>query len=370
MKSAVDFFSNQIRLTNFSAKSGKGNIKAKGVVAVDKLVPGGVDISVEAENFRAANTPQYNAVINLDSRIQGDLTQPKISGRLDFVSGFIELQNFGEKSVEKVELDTLEDNEPTISYYDSLALDMNVTFNRRFYIRNQRYLDLEVELEGELDLVKEQEQDLELFGSINLPSGYARPFGKRFNLQEGSVTFSGGPTNPQLSVRTQYKPPQAQENVIIWYIIEGTVENPRFKYESEPPMELENIISYTLFGQPFYALDSWKQVVANSGSGNTTAADVALDVLLDRVEALATQKLGIDVVRIADSRAGGEIGTSITTGWYLNPKVFFAIQNVITGSTPDTGFLLEYLLREDLKLIIRQGEGMSQGVDIKWNYDY
>ncbi len=369
IQSEVDFFANQIRLTNFSAKSGKGNMTAQGVLAIDNLVPGGFDISVGATNFRAANTPQYNAVVNLDARVQGGLTQPRVSGSLDFVSGFLEMQNFGEKSVEKVELDSLEDNGPTVSYYDSLALDMDVSFDRRFYIRNQRYLDMEVELAGTLDLVKERGEDLELFGSMTAPGGYARPFGKQFDLEEGSLTFSGAPANPQLAIRTRYEPPQTQENVIIWYVIEGTVEDPQFKYESEPQMELENIISYTLFGQPFYALDSWKQVVASSGS-NTTAADVAFDVLLDRVEALATQKLGIDVVRIDNSRAGGETGTSITTGWYLNPKVFFAIQNMITGSTPDTGFLLEYMLRKDLKLIIRQGEGMSQGVDLKWNYDY
>jgi autotransporter translocation and assembly factor TamB len=246
---------------------------------------------------------------------------------------------------------------------------MDVGFNRRFFIRNERYLEMELELDGVLDLVKKSGSDLELFGDMSAPNGYARPFGKRFNLEEGVVTFSGNPENPQLQIRTKYEPPQTQEDIVIWYIIEGTVEKPEFRYESQPPMELENIISYTLFGQPFYALDSWKQVVASSGS-NTTAADVALDVLLDRVEALATQRLGIDVVKIDNTRSGGETGTSITTGWYLNPKVFFAIQNVITGSTPDTGFLLEYMLREDLKLILRQGNDIRQGVDLKWNYDY
>jgi len=97
---------------------------------------------------------------------------------------------------------------------------------------------------------------------------------------------------------------------------------------------------------------------------------VALDVLLDRVEALATQKLGIDVVKIDNTQVGGETGTSITTGWYINPKVFFAIQNVITGSSPDTSFLLEYMLRKNLKLILQQGNDIRQGVDVRWNYDY
>lgn len=365
----MKFDPNQLRITNFSAKSGKGSLKASGKIALEKLVPGDLDLTVRAQNFRAANTSQYNAIINLDAKAEGSFTQPKVTGSLDFLSGFLQLQNFGEKSVETIELDSLEDDGPEVNIYDSLALDMDVGFDRRFFIRNQRYLEMEIELAGLLDLVKGSGGDLQLFGTITTPNGYARPFGKEFDLQEGSVTFSGPPDNPELMVRTRYEPPQTQEDIIIWYIIEGTVEKPKFKYESQPPMELENIISYTLFGQPFYALDSWKQVVASSGS-NTTAADVALDVLLDRVEALATQKLGIDIVKIDNTNTAGETGTTITTGWYLNPKVFFAIQNVITGSTPDTGFLLEYMLRKDLKLIIRQGNDIRQGVDLKWNYDY
>jgi autotransporter translocation and assembly factor TamB len=367
--SAINFSPNQIRVSKFSAQSGGGDIQVNGTVGMEELIPGSMDIKVDAQNFRAANTSDYNAVVNLDARAQGTVTSPDISGSLDFLSGFVRLDNFGEKSVETVQLDSEDRETSSFSVYDSLALDMDVGFNRRFFIRNERYLEMELELEGALDLVKKSGSDLELFGDMSAPNGYARPFGKRFDLEEGVVTFSGNPENPQLRIRTKYKPPQTQEDIVIWYIIEGTVEDPRFRYESQPPMELENIISYTLFGQPFYALDSWKQVVASSGS-NTTAADVALDVLLDRVEALATKRLGIDVVKINNTRSGGETGTSITTGWYLNPKVFFAIQNVITGSTPDTGFMLEYLLREDLKLILRQGNNIHQGVDIRWNYDY
>jgi autotransporter translocation and assembly factor TamB len=369
INSTINFTPNQVRLSKFSAQSGGGDIQAKGTIGLQKLIPGDIDIEVNAQNFRAANTSEYNAVINLDARTQGTVTNPDVSGSLDFVSGFIKLDNFGEKSVESVQLDSDNERTSSVSVYDSLALDMDVGFNRRFFIRNERYLEMELELDGTLDLIKKSGSDLELFGDMRAPNGYARPFGKRFNLEEGVVTFSGNPENPQLQIRTKYKPPQTQEDIVIWYIVEGTVEDPQFRYESQPPMELENIISYTLFGQPFYALDSWKQVVASSGS-NTTAADVALDVLLDRVEALATQRLGIDVVKIDNTRSGGETGTSITTGWYLNPKVFFAIQNVITGSTPDTGFLLEYMLREDLKLILRQGNNIRQGVDIRWNYDY
>jgi len=369
MQSTINFKPNKLEIANFSARSGKGDMSASGIVAIKELVPGDMDVDIKASNFRVANTSNYNAVISMDAKVGGSFTKPQISGKLNVISGFLELQNFGEKSVENIQLDSTEETGLNFSVYDSLSLDMDVAFNRRFYIRNKKYLEMQIELDGSLDLLKKSGRDLQLFGSINTADGYARPFGKEFKLEEGQVTFSGDPTNPQLMVRTKYEPPQTQQDIVIWYIIEGTVENPKFKYESQPPMELENIISYTLFGQPFYALDSWKQVVANSGS-NTTAADVALDVLLDRVETLATKKLGIDVVKIDNNRSNGENGTSITTGWYLNPKVFFAIQNVISGSTPDTSFELEYMLQKNLKIIIRQGNGIQQGVDLKWNYDY
>ncbi len=369
--SLVLFEPGVIRLSEFRAESGRGYVDARGTLELARLLPGEMNFSIEARNFRAANTANYSAIIDMDTRVAGTFTRPDIAGELTLVNGFVELSNFGEKSVENVELDdTLATETDTVSVYDSLSIGMNVSFGRGFYIRNQQYLEMEIELEGEVDLQKKENEELQMFGSLNTAGGYAEPLGKRFELEEGAIAFAGPPANPELNIRTLYEPPQPEEEVKIWYIIEGTVENPQFRYESQPDMELENIISYTLFGQPFYALDSWKQVVASSGSGNTTAADIALEVLMDRVETLATQRLGIDVVRIDNIRVGNENGTAITTGWYLNPRVFFAIQNIITGSAPDTSFLLEYLLSEDLKLIISQGNDSRQGIDLRWKFDY
>ncbi|TYP92125.1 Autotransporter translocation and assembly factor TamB [Fodinibius salinus] len=368
ISSKVLFRSDEIQLQSFSAKSGKGKLTAKGMVEFAEMVPGNINLDVNASNFRAANSKKYSAAINLDSRVRGTVTKPKVSGNLSFVDGFVRLDNFGEKSVETVSLDSTKE-EPRVSVYDSLSLDMNVSFNRRFFIRNERYLEMEAKLDGSVELLKEPGSKLQLFGTINTPEGYALPFGKRFKLQEGAVTFTGNPKNPNLMIRTRYEPPQTKEDIIIWYIIEGTVEKPKFKYESQPQMELDNIISYTIFGQPYYALNSWKQAVAGSGSNNA-AANIAIDVLLDRVEALATRKLGIDVVKIDNTQTAGDNGTAITTGWYISPKVFFAIQNVITGSRPDTSFLLEYELKKNLKLLLRQGNGIREGIDIKWDYDY
>lgn len=363
------FSPDRFAVNNFRARSGSGSMNMNGTVDFQDLVPGDMNINLGARNFRIANTSQLNAAINLDSKIVGSFTNPEISGSLSVLNGFVQLDNFGEKSVESVQLDDSVEPETSMSVYDSLSLDVDVAFNRRFFIRNQRYLEMEVEMDGSVDMLKDPGGDLQMFGTLETVNGYARPLGKRFELEEGVVSFTGNPENPDLRIRTLFEPIQPEEEIMIWYIIEGNVEEPQFKYESSPPMELEDILCYTLFGQPCYALESWKRAVASSGS-NSAATDLALDIFMDRIESLATQRLGIDVVRIDNTHAGGETGTSITTGWYINPKVFFAVQNVITGSTPDTGFLLEYLLQKNLKLIISQGSDARQGVDLKWNYDY
>jgi autotransporter translocation and assembly factor TamB len=368
IKAGIDFKPDLITVTDFSARSG-GSLNMNGSIAFEELVPGDINLSMRARNFRVANTSEYNAAIDLNTKITGSFSRPDVSGNLTILNGFVQLDNFGEKSVEDIQLDTTEQAGYEMAMYDSLSMDMDIAFNRRFFIRNQRYLELEVELDGSVDMLKEAGSDLQMFGSLEAVNGYARPLGKRFELEEGIVTFSGDPTNPNLNIRTIFEPPRPEEEVKIWYVIEGSVEDPQFKYESSPPMELEDILCYTLFGQPCFALESWKQAIASTGS-NAGATGLALELFSDRIETLASQSLGIDVVKIENTSVGGEAGTSITTGWYINPKVFFAIQNVISGSSPDTSFLLEYMLLENLKLIISQGNDARQGVDIKWNYDY
>ncbi len=365
--SRVSFSSDIVNLQQFSVRSGPGRIRASGTVAIENLEPGDIDISIRGTQFQAVNTQVYKAIVDLESNITGTIEQPQLRGSLSFLNGFVFLENFGERAVEDVVLEEEEESEP-IDFYDNMDIEVSVAFTRQFFIRNRQYLDMEIELDGQVDLLKQSGGDLQMFGQLEGVRGYARPLGKNFEVDEATVTFSGQVENPELNIRTVYEPPQASTDVQIFYIIEGTAQDPEFRFDSEPQMELQDIFSYTIFGKPFYELDSWEQAVAGSGGG-PSATDVALDVLLDRVEMLASQRLGIDVVQIDNSRTSSDSNTSILTGWYLNRKTFFALVNEIS-TTPKTLFILEYMLRDNLELIITQGDDSRQGVDLRWKLDY
>lgn len=368
ISSSINLTPEALQLESFSMSSGPGRLTANGSVELADMEPGDLGIDLQANQFRVFNTADMNAIVDMRSRLEGSVESPELTGSLQFRSGFVNLENFGEQAVEDVQLE--DDPDPMeIVFYDAMSVEMSVEFDRQFFIQNRQYLDMEIELAGAIDMVKQPGSDLELFGTIEGIRGYARPLGRDFDLEEATVTFSGPISNPELNIRTLFNPPQSQEEISIWYIIEGDVEDPEFRFESEPFLELQDIISYTLFGQPFYALESWQQAVSGGGSG-TSAADVALELLLDRVELLAAQQLGIDVVEIETDRSGSESSTIIKTGWYLNNKTFFAVLNEISGTSPNTLFQLEYMIRQNLQLIMTQGDDSREGIDLRWEYDY
>lgn len=367
MNANVLFEPERITFEQFTVRSGPGRLRASGDIEVIDLQPGRLNLNITANQFRAANTPQFSALINMQSSLVGTIDDPKLQGNLTFLNALINLQNFGDRAVETVTLEEEAEAEET-DIYNRLAMEMSIDFGRQFMIRNRQYLDMEFVMGGVLDLVKQKDEDLQLFGSLEGIRGFARPLGKNFQMDEAAISFAGPMKNPDLNVRTSYEPPQAA-GVRILYIIEGSLGDPEFRFDSEPELELQDIISYTLFGKPFYELESWEQVVAGSGS-SPSASDYALDVLLDRVEMLASQRLGIDVVQIDNSRSGSGNSTSIKTGWYLNQRTFFAILNEVGGARPKTLFILEYLLKENLELIITQGDDTREGVDLRWHLDY
>lgn len=311
------------------------------------------------------NIKRFNGVLDGVLKVVGSCDQPKFIGHLTVTDGTVELSNFGRKSFENVVIDTAGLTD-LIDRYHSLRIDVQLNIKDDFYIRNTRFLPLKIKVNGPLELVKKSGQNVTLNGQLKAVSGFVSPFGKHFNLIEGTLHFAGSFYNPKIYFKSLYEPRRAKQEVKIWYIIKGFMEEPQFKFEGDPVMKPKNILSYTLFSEPFYQLDSVEQGLVRAVVTHTTA-ERTTEVLVNRMEKIATQKLSVDVVRIDNTTA--ESGTVVTTGWYLNPKVFFAIQNVIAGR-PKVDVYLEYYLTQNLTLILSQDNDYGQGIDLEWEYDY
>lgn len=203
-----------------------------------------------------------------------------------------------------------------------------------------------------------------VFGTMGTRQGHLSQLGKRFALETGELVFHGDPMNPALDIRTAYvlRPPN---DITIRYKIGGSVAEPTFGYESEPQMELQDMVSYTLFNRPFNALMSWEQSMTNEGSLGT----MAMDLLADRVGEFAAGTLGLDVVQIDNSRSSGNSGMTIKAGSFVNDRLFIAILQEF-GGTSDSQVIMEYALRQNLNVVLTGSDRRKSGIDIQWTYDY
>lgn len=366
------FEPHKINIKELNASSNGGNFTASGNIDLKGYESSSFGLTFKANKFRVMNARNYKAVISMNTKLEGTVTHPVLNGDLTVDNGVVYLDNFGSKSVEEIQLKKTKPNPISgIALYDSLKMDVKLNINRNFWLRNRTSPEMALELNGNVEATKNPRDSLQIFGEFGTNQGYATQFGKRFDLQTGKVTFSGDPTNPALDIKSLYKLRQPND-ISIYYMITGTVQNPIFNYSSDPSMDLKNIISYTLFGRPFNALLSWEQTVSGSSSTSEAAKSALMNLLLDRVENLATERLGIDVIQIDNSGQSTGNGTTIKIGKYITDRIFLAVLQQLGGSNQSSQVILEYYLYKNLGLILTQSEGQDSktGIDVLWHYDY
>lgn len=362
----------KVLLDSLVMESGEGRLMATGDIDLEGITPSALNLDIEASNFLIIYNDEAEVAVDATADLQGTVSTPEIVGDILVNEGFYFAPEFGDRDIESVELeiDQVAEMDPT---YDSLALDINVTFDDDFILKNRLYLTQEVKkLQGELSMTKSPGRRLSVNGTIWSEEGFARPLGKQFELEEARYTFVGNPGNPEVFSIFMYQPPttrrRTEQGIQIYYLIEGTLEDTKYVFESEPELDQRDIIAYILFGKPYYSLNSVQQSLTSVGN-DETVDDEALQLLVTRAEALATQQLGVDLVEVSTFRQGTSRGTAIQTGWYINERTFFRIINEI-GSNPKILFVLEYLVNQNLDLIITQGNDRRQGVDLQWIFDY
>lgn len=368
MQMNVEMTPGRIILEELSAQSA-GSLSGRGEITLEGLMPDRLDLRFRATNFRAFNTDDMDVFAGMDISMTGTMDEPFLEGDILWERGTIFLDDFGDREVEEVVLYEEKAPEPEgPELFDRLALELKFSVDRNAFVRNRRDPEINLALRGEIDIVKEAFGEVQLFGDMGVTSGHVTTFNKRFQLDRGDVTFSGDPMDPMLDIRTRYEPRQQYEDIRIYYIIGGTLSDPEFEYESEPEMELQDIISYTLFGRPFHALAGWEQTMSGRSDGSM-ATNLAVDIMLDRIETLAADRLGIDVIEIENSRRGSG-GTSIKAGKFVSDRLFIAFLQELGGTEDGRQVMVEYLLRRNLELIITAGDDYRSGVDIMWRYDY
>ena len=203
-----------------------------------------------------------------------------------------------------------------------------------------------------------------LTGRIDLKGGTLDVQGKRFEIERGTVTFTGGdPANPTVSALARWDAPAGYA---VYASFTGTAQKGNLTLRAEPPLSQDEIVNLILFGTP--------EGSVSSGGGGTAAGAVGLagGTAAKGLNRAMSDLTNLDIqARIDTSTGTARPELMIPVTKRLSARVTRAIGEPTPGMSPDRTFLtLELRLKRNWALSALLGDRGASALDLIWRKHY
>ncbi|HWP08362.1 MAG TPA: translocation/assembly module TamB domain-containing protein [Polyangiaceae bacterium] len=200
-------------------------------------------------------------------------------------------------------------------------------------------------------------------GRIDLKGGTLDVSGKRFEIESGSVTFTGGdPSNPTISALARWNSPAGY---VVSASYTGTATKGKLTLTAEPSLSQDEIVNLILFGTP---------EGANASGGDTAseAVGVAGGTAARGINRAISDLTHLDIqARVDTSTGAARPELMIPVSPRVSARVTRAIGDPPPGSSPDRTFLtLELRLKRDWALSALLGDRGASALDLIWRKHY
>ena len=239
------------------------------------------------------------------------------------------------------------DNEIKKDFFaKNIALDLKIISKEIKYITK----NIELKLDADLQIKKEFEEDLRIFGRVSNINGVFSQLGKTYKIENSNLQFRGLETiNPILDIKANTK----IDNVEIFIDITGSMENPRLNLKSNPSMNSKDILSYLIFGTKF----------SNSSMNEQNKEAQASLFILNELSKDYVKELGIDILHFDYDPKTQYIET--TVGKKIGEKNQIIIKNKATNG--ELIFLRELTKLWNLELGLME---KTQSIDLIYKKRY
>ena len=373
----------RIRLSELVVHSGEGQLAGKGAIALNQYQIGDIDLTFDAQRFRVIDTREYRAALSGQVRCFGSLEQPQVTGDLTVIDTTLrpdlallkdgpavpdptitvvksaeELLPPSRKAVEEKGKNGEDRGVAHPGFYEKLAVAVGISIPRNTWVH---MTEGSIELMGQVQARKAPQDELVLDGTVETVRGWIAVQGRKFQLEKGVVTFTGGaPIDPSLDIVARYTLPDYLVDVEIG----GSGTSPTVAFRSEPALEQADILSLLVFGKPANALSDQQKTTLQSQAVQALAGTVASDLRQALAEKLGIENLELDV---GDNPSQSKVGI----GKYIAPGVFVSTsQQLGGGNAQGRGVTIEYQLNDAWQLKASTTARGNNGVDILWKKRY
>lgn len=335
-----------------------GRIRLSGGIGITTLTKPSFALKLVAKDARVIDNSTGNLFVSANVTTQGPFDSVDVKGFVHVLRGVLyipasggkTLVGAGDPSLYAV-LDTnnanMRDLFPNQSpLIGNLRMNVSLMVDRDVFVRSPE-ANVEVYTDNPLRIgVNRAKQTLLLDGVLLSDRGEYRFQSRRFQIQQGSATFTNTPDlNPILQVTGEYNVQlPSREAIAIRIIISGTLNQPKISLESDaqPPISQTDLLSYLAFGQTSSSLlQQGGGSGLTSGGGNVVGAGAAfaakqvaaaaLGAATNQAASEAARSLGADFLDItpADVSLDAESflrATQIEFGKYVQVNTFLQLQ--------------------------------------------
>ena len=311
-----------------SPEQGKGDIKVAGYVDFSKLdnPKFNVDVSLKEAyfNYFLENT---RVVVTSDNIEISGRDTISVSGTALVKRGIVEL-DFEESEKNLLLSKSTRQTPPYIQYL------LNVQIPDNFFVRsNAAFNTFDVELSGNVRILQDPMELLEMYGELNIIKGkYFIQF-EDFDIKSGSINFVNPKEYPELNLTAQ----KQKFNYLFDLTVSGPINNPVKEMHTknletnDEIYEIKDQMALLFFGVRFQEL---------SGLGQSAflhkGEDVLAQTLINQFETEARHFTGLDRIRITTQETDQNYGgitenntdqvSTLALGKYITPNLYLEYQ--------------------------------------------
>ena len=381
---------NRVSIDRLRVKGGGGNLTATGYTEFDrKNLKDGVEkvkFDISAQNFLIANSKDLQVRISGNINLEGDLANPRYDGTITIVRSRFYLPAFqNSQDIEmgvkpllvQVDADSIKnikkEKQDTPKLIQNLRGNLKIEIPRNTWLRGP---DMNIEIAGSVNVVKSG-ANFEIFGSIRTIRGSYDLYGRRFDLQQGMVTFDGGTEfNPNVEIEARYvfRGVDGEKKTLKLQITDELL-NPTIVFSLDDiEIEETDAFSYIVFGRSSDELTHGEKSRMAQQEGTTSSTLVKRMITGQLTGQLANtlrKKLDLDVIEFKGDKNWRQ--ASIVVGKYLTNDLFLSYEREFSiGRNHEVvpeKVSLEYEINKFLFLQATKGDEKTTGFDLIWKVE-
>jgi translocation and assembly module TamB len=343
------FSGSELKVNSITGRANGGTIKGGGVVRLG--LEQSIDLSLDLERARLANSDTLEFTLSGPLRLQGQGTKATLSGDLMVDSARVQLVQVETSEIPQLQVRRAgqvrePEPEPTLSAAN-IALDIRVRADDRVQVEG---MGLESVWRGDIRVRGTPAAPIFL-GTATLARGEFSFASSRFELTNGRVGFNGRPLDSSINIQAQTQ----AEDVTAYVNISGTAGNPDIRFSSSPALPQDEILSRLLFGASVADLSVTEAV-------QLATAIAGLQSGTDRMGKIR-RSVGVDRLRIVGDNAQTGMGTGIAIGKRLTRNIYV---EVLTDSQGNTLTTLQLTLSRIWSLFVEVSSQGESSVNLRY----